>query len=70
MIVLAWVGLSSIWGFLPRSTDSWRLLIVLILAAGAGVTGIIAGWLHNKAWYWLSIVGFATAAMIVAAVAV
>lgn len=71
MLVLAWIGMSGVWQFLPRSSGSLRLLIAMILAGpGAGSAGVVAGRLGSKAWYWLSVVGFGTAAIIVADVAV
>ena len=69
MLSLAWLGIFFGGRLLPHN-PSLGLLIVLILAGGAGGTGIVAGWWNDKAWYWLAIAGFATAAMIVAAVAV
>ena len=71
MLAVAWIGMSEGWRFMPRSWDSERLFIAMILAGPcAGSAGIIAGRLGPKAWYWLTVVGFGTAAIIVADVAV
>ena len=71
MLIASWIGIGVPWRFLPPSSAPLRFLIALILAGpGAGVAGVVAGWLNSKLWYWLAVAGFTTAGFIVAVVAV
>jgi hypothetical protein len=71
MLFASWIDIGVPWRFLPPGSDSLRFLIALILAGpGAGVAGVVAGWLNSKLWYWLAVAGFTTAAFLLALVAV
>jgi hypothetical protein len=56
--------------YVPNGDPSLLLLLLIILAGSAGITGIIAGRMASKWWYVLAGAGFLSAAVLLADLAV